>query len=121
MVIPMKTIPLDKKTSRMVETLSALSNPARLQILEILAEQPASIVADIVARLPLAQATVSQHLKVLQEARLIHDERAGAGRCCRVDFVELLGFAEALTQWTHRLASAVLANPAAGGPPCRPS
>ena len=120
MVIPMKPIALDEKTSRMAQTLSALANPARLEILEILAEEPQSIVADVVRRLPLAQPTVSQHLKVLEEAGLIHGERAGAGRCCRIDFGELLGAAEALSRWTHALAVVSLGNAGRGGATCRP-
>ncbi len=101
----MKSIPLDPQKERLVETLVALANPARFRILEILAERPESIVGDIVARLPLAQATVSQHLKVLQGAGLIHDERAGAGTCCRIDHAALSRFARDVVGWALELAA----------------
>ncbi len=119
MVIPMKDIPLDEQAGRLLEGISALANPARLQILEVLAEEPESIVADIVRRLPLAQATVSQHLRVLQDAGLIHDEKAGAGRCCRIDFPHLFALGESLTEWSHRLASASLSTGREEGETCR--
>lgn len=101
----MKDIPLDRRSLDLLAGLSALANPARLQILEVLADEPESIVADLVRRLPLAQATVSQHLKVLQEAGLIHDERERPGRCCRIDFVRLFSVAESLSAWSHALAT----------------
>jgi ArsR family transcriptional regulator len=49
----------------------AIGHPARVQILRILARRDACICGDIVDELPLAQSTVSQHLKVLQEVGLI--------------------------------------------------
>lgn len=119
MVIPMKDIRLDERSARLLQGISALANPARLQILGVLAEEPESIVADIVKRLPLAQATVSQHLGVLQDAGLIHNEKAGAGRCCRIDFRQLLALAESLTEWTHELASMSLSKGRGEGDACR--
>lgn len=105
----MKTIPLDPREEKLVRAFAALANPARMRILEILSEEPASIVADLVARLPLAQATVSQHLKVLQDAGLIHDERAGAGTCCRLDYVALAELGQSMVGWTFGLAAAAAA------------
>ena len=52
----------------------ALGHPARVQILEMLIERGDCQCSVIVDRLPLAQATVSQHLKVLKEAGLIRGE-----------------------------------------------
>lgn len=49
----------------------ALGHPARLAILRSLSENPGACCGDIVGRLPLAQSTVSQHLQVLKEARLV--------------------------------------------------
>lgn len=80
----MKAIDLGAIDRRFVQMLAALGNPARFKMLEILSTQPACVVGDIVELLPLAQATVSQHLKVLQEAGLIYGEQDGATRCCRV-------------------------------------
>lgn len=55
----------------------ALGHPARVQIMRLLARREACICGDIVDELPLAQSTVSQHLKVLKEAGLIRGEIDG--------------------------------------------
>ena len=49
----------------------ALAHPARVAILRQLAESGECICGQIVSALPLAQATVSQHLKVLKDAGLV--------------------------------------------------
>ena len=55
----------------------ALGHPARVQIMRLLVRRQACICGNIVDELPLAQSTVSQHLKVLKEARLIRGEIDG--------------------------------------------
>lgn len=55
----------------MAAKLAALSHPARLKILQHLAEVEACCCKDVVDRLHLAQSTVSQHLKVLVESGLV--------------------------------------------------
>ncbi len=55
----------------------AVGHPARVQILRLLARTESCICGDIVDELPLAQSTVSQHLKVLKEAGLIRGEIDG--------------------------------------------
>ena len=52
----------------------ALGHPARVKILRILARQTDCICGDVAAELPLAQSTVSQHLKILKLAGLIQGE-----------------------------------------------
>ena len=59
----------------------ALSHPARIKILKILAEKNACICGDIVDLLPLAQATVSQHLKELKRVGLIQGDIDGPKVC----------------------------------------
>ncbi len=49
----------------------ALGHPARIAILNLLASQNTCFCGDIVKELPIAQATVSQHLKELKDAGLI--------------------------------------------------
>jgi DNA-binding transcriptional ArsR family regulator len=60
----------------------AIGHSARVQILRILVRKNACICGDIVDELPLAQSTVSQHLKVLKEAGLIRGEVDGP----RIDY-----------------------------------
>ena len=56
---------------RLVKMFKALGNPTRFEIMKYLVTHPVCITGDIVEFLPIAQATVSQHLKVLREAGLI--------------------------------------------------
>ena len=59
----------------------ALSHPARVAIVRHLATSGACICGQIVELLPLAQATVSQHLKVLKDAGLVQGEVDGPRVC----------------------------------------
>lgn len=59
----------------------AIGHPARVQILRILVRKNACVCGDIVEELPLAQSTVSQHLKVLKEAGLIRGDVDGPRVC----------------------------------------
>ena len=59
------------------ERLKALGHPVRLAIVRALAEQSCCCCADVCSRLPLAQSTVSQHLKVLRDAGLLSFRRDG--------------------------------------------
>lgn len=59
----------------------AVGHPARVQILRLLVRRTSCICSDIVEQLPLAQSTVSQHLKVLKEAGLIRGDVDGPRVC----------------------------------------
>ncbi len=63
----------------------ALAHPARVAILRRLLASGECVCGQIVSGLPLAQATVSQHLKVLREAGLIQGEVDGPRICYCVD------------------------------------
>jgi DNA-binding transcriptional ArsR family regulator len=54
----------------MTQTLGALAEPSRMQIVEFLRDGPRAV-NDIVARLGISQPQVSKHLRVLKEARLV--------------------------------------------------
>ncbi len=71
----------DVDLTTLTELARALSHPARLAILKHLASLDSCICGDIVAELPLAQATVSQHLKVLREAGLVTVTKRGLTSC----------------------------------------
>ena len=59
----------------------ALGHPARVRILRLLLSRDACYCGQIVDELPLAQATVSQHLKVLKDAELVTGEIEGLRTC----------------------------------------
>ena len=63
----------------------ALGHPARVQILRLLIRKTACVCGEIVNELPLAQSTVSQHLKVMKEAGLIRGEIDGPRICYCVE------------------------------------
>jgi ArsR family transcriptional regulator, arsenate/arsenite/antimonite-responsive transcriptional repressor len=72
---------LSTDDARLAKMLKALGNPIRFQILKTLAERQTCITGEIVETTPLAQSTVSQHLKVLRQAGLIHGEVEGPATC----------------------------------------
>ncbi len=55
----------------------ALGHPARVKILRLLAHRDTCMTGDLVAELPLAQSTVSEHLRVLRDAGLVQGEIEG--------------------------------------------
>jgi predicted transcriptional regulator len=62
---------------RLVKMFKAIGNPTRFEIMKFLVTHPTCITGDIVDHLPIAQATVSQHLKVLREAGWIEGTLQG--------------------------------------------
>ncbi len=79
-VIPAACCTLDisgKEQERMVALFKALGNPHRFEIIKFLVTHPGCITGDVVQFLPIAQATVSQHLKVLREAGWISGAAEG--------------------------------------------
>jgi len=74
----------------LAEVLKALGHPARLRILSLLAERGTCICGDVVDEMPLSQATVSQHLKVLKEAGLIIGTIDGPRSCYCINHSEMV-------------------------------
>ncbi len=82
-----------KEDKRLAEIAKALSHPARIAILRTLAKRGTCICGEIVEVLPLAQSTVSQHLKELKKAGLISGTVSGPKSCYCVnaESLSLLG------------------------------
>ena len=76
-----KTEQFDPELVQLAEFAGALAHPARLEILQKLASNNSCICGDLVQGLPLAQSTVSQHLKALKEVDLVHGEVEGPRTC----------------------------------------
>ncbi len=89
-----RTYDLTQDEERLMHMMKALGHPARLQIMRYLSENPQCITGDIVDVLPLAQATVSQHLKVLRDAGLICGTIDGPAVCYCVDCGNIAWFKE---------------------------
>jgi ArsR family transcriptional regulator len=75
----------DAADEELATLAKALGHPARVQIMRLLVRREACVCGDIVDELPLAQSTVSQHLKVLKEAGLIRGDIDGPRVCYCVE------------------------------------
>lgn len=105
----------------LANVMRALGHPVRLNILRILAEQAQGdcCCTDVTQCLPLAQSTVSQHIKVLLDAGLVERQARGTRNCysLRADRLEALGAAcnglfSALTAELATRAAPALVEPA---------
>lgn len=90
---------LHSDKQRLAQMLKALGNPIRFQIVEALAERQTCITNEIVALTPLAQSTVSQHLKVLRQAGLIIGEVEGPATCYCLDTNGIRWLKEQIENW----------------------
>jgi DNA-binding transcriptional ArsR family regulator len=88
---------------------TALGDPTRRTIFELLVERPCSV-SGLARALPVTRPAVSQHLKVLREAGLVADTRSGKERIYRIDPDGLAGLrAEIDRFWLKTLAAYKLA------------
>ena len=78
-----------KEEIELAEFAWALSHPARIAILKMLSEKNVCVCGEIVEVIPLAQATVSQHLKELKKAELISGTIDGAKSCYCINWEKL--------------------------------
>ena len=79
--LDLRPIEGDEADEELAALSKALAHPARVKILRILLRRNGCICGDLVGELPLAQSTVSQHLKILREAGLIRGDVAGPRVC----------------------------------------
>lgn len=81
----MKTVEgLSVDEARAAAVFRAIGNPARVRILRELADNPGCVTGELVGLLPLAQSTVSEHLRVLKEAGVVRGTIDG-DRCYCLD------------------------------------
>lgn len=76
---------------------AALAEPMRVAIVERLAERPMAV-GELAAGLPVSRPAVSQHLKVLKDAKLVRDQADGTRRIYSLDPAGL----GPLRQWLDR-------------------
>lgn len=98
-MIKAKTIVVPAEKLRLSKMLKALGNPIRFQIVETLAVRQMCITAEIVETTPLAQSTVSQHLKVLKESGLIRGEIEGPATCYCLDSANIRWLKDQIGRW----------------------
>ncbi len=70
----------------------AIGHPARVRILRMLSRKEARVCSQIVGELPLAQSTVSEHLRILKDAGLVRSSQDGTriGYCINNDTLRKL-------------------------------
>jgi DNA-binding transcriptional ArsR family regulator len=81
-----------QEQNQLASLFKALSHPARVAIIEYLLRVDSCICGDIVNELPLAQPTVSQHLKELKNVGLIKGSIEGTSICYCIDPIVLKKF-----------------------------
>lgn len=75
-----------KKENELADFANAISHPARVAILKEIAKRETCICGEVVEILPLAQSTVSQHLKELLKAGLITGTVEGVKSCYCINY-----------------------------------
>jgi predicted transcriptional regulator len=81
----------------------AISHPARVAILQTLADKNSCICGEIVEVMPLSQSTVSQHLKELRDAGIIQGEIQGPASCYCINYNNLKNKFELLSNLINNL------------------
>ena len=87
----------DQKEQDLANFAKAIAHPARIAILKVLAQRQECICGEIVEVLPLAQSTVSQHLKELQKAGLIKGSIDGPRSCYCINWETFCKFCDQFT------------------------
>jgi DNA-binding transcriptional ArsR family regulator len=89
-----------------MDTFAALADPTRRQILELLARDGPISATEIVGHFRISPPAISQHLKVLREAHLVHMDKRAQQRIYRINpdaLLELEQWAKGMAQlWNQR-------------------
>ena len=92
-----------KKEQDLANFAKAIAHPARIAILKVLAQKEECICGEIVEVLPLAQSTVSQHLKALLQAGLIQGTIDGPRSCYCINWKVFSKFCDQFTNSFSKL------------------
>ena len=98
-----KTEAFEARDIKLAILNKALSHPARVAILRMLSQENMHICGELVNVLPLAQSTVSQHLKELKKANLIISKTEGIRSCYYINQKALKEFFEDLKAFFNSL------------------
>ena len=96
-MVASKTELFTEELQKRANLFKALAHPARLQILQFLAQSKTCITGDISNNFPLTRATVNQHLKELKDAGLICGHMEGAKIVYCLDIMKVKEMEEILT------------------------
>jgi ArsR family transcriptional regulator len=73
----------------LAELAWAIAHPARVKLVRLLLERSSCVCGELVGLMPLAQSTVSQHLKILKDAGIVQGEIDGPRVCYCVNIAGL--------------------------------
>jgi ArsR family transcriptional regulator, arsenate/arsenite/antimonite-responsive transcriptional repressor len=90
--VSLQTLEGAEADEELAKLAKAVGHPARVRILRLLSRKEARVCSQIVDELPLAQSTVSEHLRILKEAGLVRSSQDGprVGYCINFDGLRLL-------------------------------
>lgn len=91
------------KDIKLADFAKALAHPARIAILTALAEKQECICGDLVVDLPLAQSTVSQHLKALKEIGLVKGTIDGPRSRYCIDWKVFEKYQTQMENWAKKM------------------
>lgn len=100
-----KKAEFDKDEIELADFAKALSHPARIVILKEIAKRDTCICGEIVEVLPLAQSTVSQHLKELVNAGVLKGEIDGTKSCYCIDWKVFARFENTFARFFYKQKS----------------
>lgn len=93
----------DEDINNIASLFKALGHPARIAIVQYVMEQKTCICSNLVDVLPLAQATISQHLKALKEAGILKGTVEGTSMCYCIDEKQLQLIQHYIKEWNTQL------------------
>jgi DNA-binding transcriptional ArsR family regulator len=92
-----------------VDVFAALANPTRRELLGLLLSRGPLPVQELAAHFAMSRPSVSEHLKVLKDAGLVHEQRNGRQRHYHLDAEPLLSVSRWLTPyerfWREKLTN----------------
>ena len=100
-----KTFGFSDEINDMAIVFKALGHPARMAIVEFLVKKKECVCGDIVNELPLAQATISQHLRQLKTAGIIKGTIEGTSVCYCLNLDLLKQIENKLNMWSLDLTN----------------
>jgi ArsR family transcriptional regulator, arsenate/arsenite/antimonite-responsive transcriptional repressor len=74
-------LPQTESAEQLAKLTWAIAHPARVRIVQLLLSRTSCVCGEIVDQMPLAQSTVSQHLKILKDSGLVQGEIDGPRIC----------------------------------------
>lgn len=93
----------EQKEVAVADFAKALAHPARIAILTALAERKECLCGDLVLDLPLAQSTVSQHLKALKELGVVKGTIDGPRSLYCIDWKVFGKYQRVLSTWSEKM------------------